>query len=478
LSQLKVIKEHRDEFVHVQLLTNAEQTDAYYQFLRIEPESVISGALLRDLLDQAGVVVGINATACSALADQISSGKLTAGEDTHLVAQSKAPSHGQDGRLDYAIEPSPEEVFFDVESDDIIDYKNTNLIQNVIEEQLLVTVVQPTESQNGMNLMGQPIEARQGAAVKIKLGSNVVQEGFEIFSTCAGRFIREGDYLTVNPTYVIREDVGYRIGNVNFIGKVEAQRDILDDFSVFAKEGIDVGGICGAATVESDGDIFLNGGVNGKGKGFIRSQGKIEAKYLNELTAVAWGDISVAKSIMNCLVKTKGKVDAPHGNVIGGDVIALMGIDVASAGSDLGVITTLTAGQDYELKDRMKAFESQLLEIGEEIDRIDRIIGPLLADKNKLMSLPVDKKKALKGLLEQLKRYREEQSRIRIEAESLEDEVTTTSVKEIVVRKTLFSGTRVVIGNCKKVIKADIKGPIRLREDLENDTISITTISL
>jgi uncharacterized protein (DUF342 family) len=478
MSDLKVIKDHHQEFFQAHVLIGQDQTEVYFKFLRLDPGAELSSSELRDLLDEAGVVYGVNAGSIKNLAEKIGSGGLEAGEENHLVAKGKSAQHGEDGRIDFLVDPSAENVFFDVDSDDVIDYKSNSLIQNVTEEQHLATLMKPTDPEDGVDVFGQTIEARVGNPMKIKLGPNMVSDNDRIYSTCCGRFIKEEDTLSVSPVYVVREDVGYRVGNINFIGKVEAQKDILDDFSVFAKEGIEVNGIVGAATVESDGSIILNGGMNGKGKGFLRSQGLIEAKYLNEVTVVAWGDISVQKSIINSIVKTKGKVDSQHGSVIGGEVTALMGVDVGSVGSDLGVITTLVAGQDYELKDRMKAYESQLLEIGQEVDRIDRIIGPILADKNKLTSLSVDKKKALKGLLEQLKRYREEQGRIRLEAEALEKETTSVSIKEIVVRKVMYSGVRIVIGNCKKVIKSDIKGPIRLREDLENDTVSITSITL
>ena len=478
MADLKVLKDHHQDFFQAHVLISLDQTEVYFKFLRLDPGAELSSSELRDLLDEAGIVYGVNAGSIKNLAEKIGSGELEVGEANHLVAKGKPAQHGEDGRIEFLVNPSAEDVFFDVDSDDVIDYKNNNLITNVTEEQHLATLLKPTDPEDGVDVFGQTIEARVGNPMKIKLGTNMVSDNDRIYSTCSGRFIQEGDTLLVSPVYVVREDVGYRVGNINFIGKVEAQKDILDDFSVFAKEGIEVNGIVGAATIESDGDIILNGGMNGKGKGFLRSQGNVEAKYLNEVTVVSWRDISVQKSIINSIVKTKGKVESQHGSVIGGEVTALMGVDIGSVGSDLGVITTLVAGQDYELKDRMKAYESQLLEIGQEVDRIDRIIGPILADKNKLTSLSVEKKKALKGLLEQLKRYREEQGRIRLEAEALEKETTSVSVKEIVVRKIMYSGVRIVIGNCKKVIKSDIKGPIRLREDLENDTISITSITL
>ena len=478
MPELKVLKEHQEEFIKTLLWINEDKTEVFFSFERIDPGVDLSSSVLKNILDDAGVVYGVEGNAIKNIVEKMGAGEIESGPKTYLVAKGKPVAHGQDGFLEYLVKPSPEEVYFDPDTEDVVDYKNTNLIQNVSEEQHLATMMKPTDPENGMDVFGQAVEAKVGIPVKIKIGSNVVADGDRLYAACSGRFIKYGETLSVNPVYIVREDVGYRVGNISFIGKVEIQKDVLDDFSVFAKAGIEVNGIVGAASLECDGNIVMNGGMNGKGKGFVRAQGTISAKYLNETTIVCWGDVTIQKSIINSLVKTKGKIEAQHSSVMGGEVMALMGIDVSSVGSDLGNITTLVAGQDYELKDKIKAYETQLLEISQEIDRIDRIIGPILADKNKLMSLSVDKKKALKGLLEQLKRYREEQTRARMESEVLQKEATSVSVKEIVIRKILYTGVRVVIGNCKKVIKADIKGPIRLREDLENDTISITSITL
>ena len=478
MSNLKILKEHQEEFFKALLWVNEEKTEVYFSFERIDSGLDLSSSTLKNILDDASVVYGVDGNAIKNIVEKMGAGDMETGPKTYLVAKGKPVEHGRDGYVDYLIKPSPEEVYFDPDTEDVIDYKSTNLITNVNGEQHLATIMNPTVPENGMDVFGQAVEAKVGVPLKIKIGANVVTDGDRLYAACSGRFIKDGDSLSVNPVYLVREDVGYRVGNINFIGKVEIQKDVLDDFSVYAKAGIEVNGIVGAASLECEGNIVMNGGMNGKGKGFVRAQGSISAKYLNETTVVSWGDVSVQKSIINSLVKTKGKVEGQNISVMGGEVMALMGIDVSAAGSDLGNITTLVAGQDYELKDKIKAYETQLLEISQEIDRIDRIIGPILADKSKLMSLSVDKKKALKGLLEQLKRYREEQTRARMESEVLQKEATSVSVKEIVVRKILYTGVRVVIGNCKKVIKADIKGPIRLREDLENDTISITSITL
>jgi uncharacterized protein (DUF342 family) len=478
MSELKTLKERNEAEYQCTLLINSDETEVFLQIARLDPSYTLSLAQLREWIDEVGVVYGLNINALKDLVEKSGAGELEGSEENHLVAKGKPAKHAEDGYLDFMIKPSEENVRLEVDEDEVIDYKNVNLVQNVSAEQHLATVVNPCEPKQGVDVYGKPIQAKEGQAIKVKIGSNIAMDGNKMFATANGRFIQDGDQFWVDPVYLVRGDIDYTIGNINFIGEVKVSKDILDDFSVFAKEGITVDGIVGAANVESDGDIVLNGGMNGKGKGFIRSQKSIESKYYNELTSVSWGDVEIQKSVMNSIVKTKGKLNVQHGSIIGGEVSALMGIDAGVVGSDLGTMTSLVAGQDYELQDKMKAFESQLLELGEEIDRIDRIIGPLLADKNKLMALPLDKKKALKGLLEQLKRYREEQTRVKEEVESLQDEATTSSVKEIIVRKIIYSGVKITIGGSKKLIKMDVKGPVRIREDVENDSISITSISL
>lgn len=480
MAEEKVIKDHQEEFFQILLTANGEGTKVDLTFPRLDPGADLTVAMLREILDDGGIVYGLQTNTLKSVVERVGAGESIEAEERFVVARAKPAAHAEDGHIDFLVEPSPEEVYFEIDEDDIdtIDYKNTNLIQNVTEQQHLATIVQPGESEDGVDVFGERIEGRQGDPIKVKLGPNMLQEEERLYSACNGRFLNENGVLSVSPVYTVRDNVGYRVGNINFLGKVEIQKDVLDDFSVVSENGVEVMGVVQSANVESKGDVIINGGMNGKMKGFLRSEGKVESKYFNDCTVVAWGDIDVQKSIVGSTIKTKGKVEAPHANIRGGEVSALMGIDVGTVGSDLGVITTISAGRDYETEDRIKAYESQLLEISKEIDKIDLTIGPLLSNKSKLMALPVQKKKAIKSLLEELKRYREEQGRLRIESENLQQKVAENCVKEIIVRKLIYSGTRIVIGTCKKVIKMDVKGPVRLREDLENDTISITGVTL
>ena len=478
MASLRILKTLKAEGYEIDLVVDKGETKAYLSFNVIDDLSQLSFDFFGGALEDAGIVYGVDSKVLKTLSKQALSGLLKASDENILVCSGKPAKNGEDGKLIFHVKPSEENVRFDLDDDEEINYKENDLITNVSTEQHLATIVEAQPPENGMDIYGRIIEASEGQPLKFKSGQGIFIDGNKIFAASHGRFIFENNELSVNAVYNVSGDVDLTIGNITFIGKVTIQKDVLDDFFVSGQEGVEIGGAVAAATVESNGGITIGGGVNGKGRAFIKGQGIIESKYFNEVNVVGWKDIVVTKSIMNSIVKTKGKIDVQNGSIIGGEASALMGIDVGVVGSDMGTMTSIIAGQDYELQDRLKAYESQLLEIGQEIDRIDRVIGPILSNKEKLLALPVDKKKHLKSLLEGLKNYREQQARVRSESETLQKSTSDVSVKEIRVRKILYSGVRVTIGNCKKIIKMEIKGPVRLREDLENDTISITNLTL
>ncbi len=474
----KLLREDQTADYHVLLFMAENECKAWLQFKRIESGCMVSAEDLEAILQQAQITYGIDHAALQDLAEGCAAGTLFADEEMHLIAEGKETIHGEDGYIEFLVEPSPEVVRFEVDSAETIDYKNTNLIQNVSAEQHLAIIHQPQTPQNGINLFGSEIKAREGEPIKVKVGPNVTMDDDKIFATCNGRFIRESEELCVNPVFNVRGNVDLTIGNINFIGKVEIQKDVLDDFSVFGKEGVLVGGIVGAATLESEKDIVVTGGVNGKNKGFVRAFGQVKTRYLNETTVICREGAEIERSIMNSVLKTKGKVVISNGSIIGGEVMALMGLDAGSIGSDMGTKTIINVGVDYERDDKIRSLEARLTEIIKELSRINRIVGPLLEDKSKLANLSLNKKKALKGLLQQVKGYREDETRVKEELEQMSEESVTNYAKEIHVRKMLYSGVQVAIGRCKRIIKMEIKGPVCLREDPENETISITNLSL
>jgi uncharacterized protein len=467
---IKNFEEHNCDF---SLYANEDDTEAYLVFEVLEKQSWIKEDLLTSYLDQAGVMYGVDSRSLKKIIKKAEKDEITISEN-YCVAKGQKAVYGKDAYIDFHVDPSEEDPHFDIEDDKTIDYKNNSLISNVSNEQHLATFHDLKTNQNGIDVFGCEIPTVQPKTLKFKVGSGVRMSKNKIIASTYGRFIFEKEELSVDPVYTVRGNVDLTIGNIDFIGKVIIQKDIDDDFSVSAREGIEVGGIIGCSDIISDKELKVQGGLNGKCKSNVRVEGKLSSKYLNEVNIFGKEDIEVRKSIINCEVKTKGKILCERGSIIGGSTCAYKGMDVAVVGSDLGTVTYIISGVDYELEDRILGYEDKLNAIAKEIRHIERIVEPVLANKISLQSLPVDKRKLIQKVLIDFKNYKDDEEKNLKELEAVRRNSVTGGVKEIYVRDVLYSGTHVTIGKCSKRIKITIKGPVFLKEDLANDTIKIT----
>ena len=69
-----------------------------------------------------------------------------------------------------------------------MDFKELNLIQNVVEGQPLAQKIQPQRGKGGKTVMGRYLEATNGKDIQIPLGQNVKldSDGVTVLAACNG----------------------------------------------------------------------------------------------------------------------------------------------------------------------------------------------------------------------------------------------------------------------------------------------------
>ncbi|MHC4914961.1 MAG: DUF342 domain-containing protein, partial [Planctomycetota bacterium] len=353
------------------------------------------------------------------------------------VAAGQQPEDGVDGQIEFYVQPSREEARYTKDEHGRINYYELNLIENVHPGQGLCRVLPPSPGTPGSDVLGNEVPAREGKPVKLRpgRGARLSEDGELYVAEIAGRLVHEDEAVEVSQEYAIRGDVDYSVGNIDFVGRVTVAGEILDEFNVKADMGLEVRGPVGNCRLSSDADIVLHGGMFGKNSGTVRAGGGVRARYLNECNLEAGGDVVVGREAYNSVVRTEGAYVSPGGKVVGGEVTALRGIEVETAGSELGVATRLRAGVDYRKAERLRALSEEIADADREIERVSTAIGPLLTETRKLQALPVDKKKVVLDLvshLKQLKEGREQLSLQRADAGKTEkrDGVHQINVKE------------------------------------------------
>ncbi len=114
--------------------------------------------------------------------------------------------------------------------------------------------------------------------------------------------------------------------------------------------------------------------------------GGVHAKYLTEVEIEAGGDIVIESEIIHSILKTRGRLHMPDGRLIGGEVMALMGIELGEAGSVCQIPTRLIAGEDYCLVAELKPKNEELSRQRVCLEKIRGALASLIARKNTLDS--------------------------------------------------------------------------------------------
>jgi uncharacterized protein (DUF342 family) len=238
---------------------------------------------------------------------------------------------------------------------------------NVCSGQLIGAVRLPGEGTPGKNVFGAEIPAKRGNELKIRLGKQVRldDDGLTIYSEADGRVFYNKDEISVEDTYTVKGDVDFKVGNITYNGFLEVRGDVLDGFSIKATKGIKLQGNIGICKIESDGDISFCG-MASQEKGAIRCGGTISANFLHDTAIECEGDIIVETEIRNCTIKSLGLVRVNKGVLVGGNCVALGGVEVATAGSPSSVFTRIVVGVNYRDLDEHNRLFNELKKLLEE----------------------------------------------------------------------------------------------------------------
>jgi uncharacterized protein (DUF342 family) len=184
--------------------------------------------------------------------------------------------------------------------------------------------------------------------LKCAIGKNIRSEdnGALLIAAATGRFCQSAGEISVEEEYVVKGDVNFRIGSINFKGVVDVRGDILDNFDITASKGLTVLGNIGVSTIISDGDITFCG-MDGQNKSRIVCGGNLRAHFIHDVDVECAGDVIVDVEIHNCTVRTLGRIIVEKGAVSGGLYIAMGGIESKKLGSVSSAHTKLQVGLDY-----------------------------------------------------------------------------------------------------------------------------------
>jgi len=408
-------------------------------------------------LKEAGVVAGINEGAIrKALVEEEYDKSL-------LVAESIPPVDGKDAEMNFKFEKK-KPIALEEDSKGRVDYRDLDLIENVVMGQVLGFKTPPTDGQPGRRVTGEVIPQKRGKDIPMPIGKNVQtsDDGATMVASINGCVKWTGNRVMVEEVYETHE-VNFETGNIVFLGSVVVRGDVLDGFTVKASSDIHVYGSVERAVLEADGDIVVKKGILGKKdavgeqEGRVVAGGNIYAQFVENSNIEAGGNVEVKDAIMNSNVDAEGKVTVAgaKGLIVGGRVRAGEEVMAKTLGSELGVSTDIAAGVNPKVLERLTQLKDGRSEMEKKLESVNLNSKKLLDWKKRLKKLPADKEEILKKLLLTQKRLIEQLSKADEEIAALSSQLNLFKEGKIKISGKAYPGVRIIIRNATLLV-ADV----------------------
>lgn len=361
-------------------------------------------------LKEEGVSYGIDLKSISSAIAEAKEGNPVTGR---VVAQAREPVPAGGFRLHWMLRLATGAAVT-VKADGSADFKNQDRSTIVTANQPILRLEQiGQEGQDGMDVAGRIIRAprdpRAGEAPTwdASFKSEKQENGDQlIIALRSGELKFEKNSLSIEAMQKIKGDIGTSTGNLKFPGPVGITGSILSGYAVIAGGDVLIGASVEAGLVSADGSVKIVEGIKGARKGTIRARKGIEASFAEQATLLAVEDITLKSSALLCNIKTNGKVRllGEKGNLVGGLCRARKGLELQNLGSDKGIKTQVSFGQDYLMHDLIETEEREIdklkaliLQTDRKLRELERIGGnPDKTRQDKLKMLKLLEKRGIR----------------------------------------------------------------------------------
>jgi uncharacterized protein (DUF342 family) len=378
-----------------------------------------------------------------------------------VIAEGIKPVHGENAKIAYNFR-TEKKVHLEEDEKGQVNFKDLDLVENVVAGQLLATKVQATEGQPGRTITNRLLEAKTGKDIDLVPGKNteLSSDGMNIIATINGQVIFSNEKVNVEPIYEVKGDVDMHTGNILFLGTVIVKGNVEDGFSIKAAGDIEIRGSVGKCLLDAEGDVNIKQGVMGKLDGTIKAGGSVWAKFLEQVTVIADKNVFVQDGIMHCHVDATEKVICfgKRATIVGGRIRAGEIVNTKTLGSVSFTETIVEVGVDPKSRQRLFELDKEQNKNIEELDKLNTNIGTLENQQKVRRHWSEEKRE----MLDQMHVSRDElsarMSEIREEMDELKSYLKLLkSIGKTSVLKYVYSGVRIGIKDTYFDVKNEFK---------------------
>lgn len=387
---------------------------------------------------------------------------------SYIIAKGLPSQKGADAKITYLQQAEKTPV---INEDGKADYFDMNFIVEINEGSWLGEKIPAGQGIAGRNILGESVPALMGDDFPLKYDTKsayeVEEDGKTILRSKTKGVIGEvNGALTVQKHLVIDGDVGLETGNLAFDGSIQIRGTVMSGYSVVSSGDISIEsneGVHSAELIKStEGDVFIKGGIFGKGVTKVEAHHNIFVKHANECTLEAKDTIHIGSYSLGATIFCDELVlDERKGKIIGGKVIAINSITSAYSGNNSERKTELIVpGIDRKiLTENAKTKAQEMMKLQDEMTKLNFTLSQLNQFKSSMTVQQV-------AIYEQTKQKCNE---IQREVKELDEEIQKilkmlrqTSDYFIHITREANPGTVIQIGNKSSYLTKQTQGKFKL----------------
>ena len=378
-----------------------------------------------------------------------------------MIACGIDPVPQRDATLEWAGDFFSEGFVLDAKTGQV-NYRQRASHPSVEEGALLATRLSGVEGKPGVDVFGNAVPVPPFHDAMPRLGTHVRDEEKDgkhyYYATAGGRVRWIKNTISVDTVLTISGDVGIKTGDIVHQGAVIIQGSVLAGSKIQAGGDLEVRGSVEPADMVVGGNLTVWGGIIGAVGRKTIVAGAVCAKYVIEAEVEAGGDLVIEREAILSHLKTQGHLHMPQGRLVGGEVIALQGVDVKEAGNIYNVPTCVTAGEDFCLVREVAAKKSEIAHQQACLDQTHDIVAILTVREK---TLTPQQRETLTEKFYEESTLREELGALRLELKELTVSAKKHSASRVIARVKIYSEVTICLENLKLVTVEEWNGPVR-----------------
>jgi uncharacterized protein (DUF342 family) len=392
-------------------------------------------------------------------------------KENFLAAEGLKPINGQDAYLQYNFETDQTKIRLREGMNGRVDFKELNIIQNVVEGQPLARKMAPEIGAAGKTVTGKVLPGKPGRDIPLPLGKNVHadDDGCTIIADMNGQVMILSEKVNVEPIYTVQGNVDIKTGNIIFLGTVIINGNVEDGFSVKAAGNIEVNGTVEKAELDAEGDIIVHQGITGKSAGFIRAGRSIWARFIENAVVESGNMVVVSDGIVNSQVDASRSIicKGKRAHIVGGRLRAAEEINAKLIGSPTsGTETICEVGFDPKTKENLEKLAAEKAAAEKEQEELLLNLQTLISIKKQRKSLPEDKEAYMGELTERREALTADLDRIDEETQKIEEFLNGLESRgRVSASGKVYPGVKIVIRDAKEDVRNEYKAVTFILED-------------